>query len=822
MRSQIALGGILLLILPLASLAQSPDLFLSTATTAATEPVSVFTAPDGSGQPLSNCYVLGGALTNATITLTLLDNMGSPVVNYSYEDLWLETSLGGLQLCTNGSVADANTDVNGQTTFSGAISGGGQSDYSSGELTQVFVDGFPLTSSPGLEIYFNSGDLNGDLRVDLCDIVFFVSQFYAGSNPYSMDFYWDATFNLSDIALMAQVIALQCPGSPAPSASPPNFTSRMGIYFDTAATSNCIQSVPVGVHGPGFMYLIATDIEDLGGLAGFECGIEFTGSAAVIDWGYPGNSINFSTGNEDFAVGLSVPLPWQQTIILMDMTIVVFDPQPVTFTLRPNLLPTTGPYPAYAPPGEICNTTPIWESCRGGPAAVINGPCPPTGMDLSASLLEFELGQCDTESQILTLIETATINTSVDSLVWEIPDPGCSWLTITPTSGEINQQGGTADITFQASAVGLAPGYHECNLTIISNACHLPYAPVTVQLTVSSESPTPAISSITDVGNDQGRWVRLIWEKICYDEPGGDYDITGYEVYRRQDAYKSSEASTNDIGNNPPADQQRILGWDYIATVPAHGDQVYQYVAPTLCDSTITDGLCWSVFFLRATTPDQYTYFDSDPDSGYSVDNLAPLTPRSLHVNFAADQNTLTWEENTEEDLWHYQIYRGYLGECGLDIPTGEPVATVTGTGWSDNLAGLPGSAWDYCYWLKASDYAGNESDPTQWSQTGTTGLDEADVPVQFALHANYPNPFNPMTTIRFDLPRPAPVILSVYDVTGRLIRALLDEESVAAGKHEAIWNGRDEAGRLVATGIYFCRLQTDTFDQTQRMMLIK
>ena len=822
MRSQIAICGALLLLLPITCLAQVPDLTLSTATTLATEPVSVFTSPDGSGQPLNNCYVFGGAVTNATITLTLLDPLGVPIFNYPYEDLWLETSLGGLSLCTNGSVADANTDVNGQTTFSNAIYGGGQSDYGAGELTQVFVDGNPLNSSPGLEIYFNSADLNGDLRVDLCDIVNFVGQFFSGNYTYASDFYWDGTLNLNDIALMAQSISSQCPGSPAPNASPPSLYSRLGIYFDTAATSNCIQSIPVGVHGPGFVYLIATDISDLGGLAGFECGIEVIGPGIVMDWGFPSQSINLSTG-EDFAVGLSVPLPWQQAIILLDMTIFIADnSQPVSFNIRPNLLPTSGPYPAYAPPGEICNTTPIWASCGGGPAAVINGPCPEPGMELSSSLLEFELGQCDSESQILTIIDTGTINASVDSLIWEIPDPGCSWLTITPTNGSIGQQGGTADITIQATAVGLDPGFYECDLTIVSNACHLPYAPVTVQLTVSSEGSNPTISSITDVGNDQGRSVRIVWERICYDEQGGIYDITGYEVYRRQDAYKSYGSPTDGTDDAPHADQQRILGWDYIATVPAHGDSFYQYVAPTLCDSTITDGMCWSAFFLRATTPDQYLYFDSAPDSGYSVDNLAPMTPRSLHVNFTADQNTLTWEENTEEDLWHYQIYRGYLDECDLDIPTGEPVATVTGTGWTDDLDGLPGSAWDYCYWLKAADYAGNKSDPTQWSQTGTTGLDEADVPAQFALHGNYPNPFNPMTTIRFDLPRPARVNLSVYDVSGRLIRALIYEESVAAGKHEVVWNGHDEMGRLVATGVYFCRLQTDTFDQTQRMMLIK
>jgi hypothetical protein len=65
-------------------------------------------------------------------------------------------------------------------------------------------------------------------------------------------------------------------------------------------------------------------------------------------------------------------------------------------------------------------------------------------------------------------------------------------------------------------------------------------------------------------------------------------------------------------------------GWDYIATVPARGDAIYQYVAPTLCDSSISGGMCWSAFFVSAMTPDPLTYFDSPVDSGYSLDNLAP------------------------------------------------------------------------------------------------------------------------------------------------------------------------------------------------------
>ena len=91
-----------------------PDLTLSTAVTAAFEPVSVCTYPDGGGHPLENCFAFGGEEIDATVTLTLVDAMADPIPDYPREDLWIETSLGGLALCTDGSLADADTDFNGQ------------------------------------------------------------------------------------------------------------------------------------------------------------------------------------------------------------------------------------------------------------------------------------------------------------------------------------------------------------------------------------------------------------------------------------------------------------------------------------------------------------------------------------------------------------------------------------------------------------------------------------------------------------------------------------------------------------------------------------
>ena len=85
----------------------------------------------------------------------------------------------------------------------------------------------------------------------------------------------------------------------------------------------------------------------------------------------------------------------------------------------------------------------------------------------------------------------------------------------------------------------------------------------------------------------------------------------------------------------------------------------------------------------------------------------------------------------------------------------------------------------------------------------------------------NWPNPFNPRTTIAFDLPRAGVVQLSVHDVAGRLVRVLVDE-TLSPGSHEAVWDGRDAAGREVGSGSYVARLAFDGKVETATMSLLR
>ena len=101
-------------------------------------------------------------------------------------------------------------------------------------------------------------------------------------------------------------------------------------------------------------------------------------------------------------------------------------------------------------------------------------------------------------------------------------------------------------------------------------------------------------------------------------------------------------------------------------------------------------------------------------------------------------------------------------------------------------------------------------------------GVTEAEgQPRSYALHANAPNPFNPETMVRFDLPEAAVVRLEVYDVLGQRVRTLVSGD-LAPGSHQVVWDGRDEQGVPVGSGTYVCRMQAGSFVQVRRMVLLK
>jgi hypothetical protein len=101
-------------------------------------------------------------------------------------------------------------------------------------------------------------------------------------------------------------------------------------------------------------------------------------------------------------------------------------------------------------------------------------------------------------------------------------------------------------------------------------------------------------------------------------------------------------------------------------------------------------------------------------------------------------------------------------------------------------------------------------------------GHEDAARPLAFGLNGNYPNPFNPSTTIRYSLAAEALVRLEVFNVLGQRVRMLVADVTQPAGSYDAFWDGTNDNGQFVGSGVYLYRLQAADFVETRKMIMLK
>ncbi len=172
-------------------------------------------------------------------------------------------------------------------------------------------------------------------------------------------------------------------------------------------------------------------------------------------------------------------------------------------------------------------------------------------------------------------------------------------------------------------------------------------------------------------------------------------------------------------------------------------------------------------------------------------------------VGVTSSCNGLAYVDPSSTSTSHLYLKITGAQNCGSRMPQGNPSYFDTNT---DELALIR-------VWIEEGALA----------TASTVALQERPglLPAAYSLGANYPNPFNPSTTITYDLPESGPVTLAVYDLQGRQV-AILAQGFRRAGRHSAVWQGRNRAGESVGSGVYLYRLRTDRFTAQGKMVLLK
>lgn len=220
-------------------------------------------------------------------------------------------------------------------------------------------------------------------------------------------------------------------------------------------------------------------------------------------------------------------------------------------------------------------------------------------------------------------------------------------------------------------------------------------------------------------------------------------------------------------------------------------------------------------YYVSASSP-TFIITDSVLDyvHDFTLTSLPPVTGFSLFHNTDESLVTLSWipPETPAYPVLEYSVYRK-TGPGPAEL-----VGQTTDTGFSEEQV-LTGH---YYYYVKPV-YAPGEGAPSDTLELEILPVANEDPVVTglSALHSNYPNPFNPTTSIPLDLAKSGTVQLKIYNLKGQLVKTL-SSGRMEAGQHLFHWEGQDNNGRPVASGVYLCRLETDGYRHTIKMLLLK
>ncbi len=229
-------------------------------------------------------------------------------------------------------------------------------------------------------------------------------------------------------------------------------------------------------------------------------------------------------------------------------------------------------------------------------------------------------------------------------------------------------------------------------------------------------------------------------------------------------------------------------------------------------------------------TTDYANILDTDAGDISGGTHTLPVELSTFNITNTGRKVILAWTTQSETENQGFNIFRGVSIN---DIQNNQALklnkVLIPGAGTStqptdymfyDDKRIEYGTT--YYYWIQTVDFGGYTefTDPVSYKPTAPS--DSHDIPglLTYGLHSNYPNPFNPETTISFVLDKSSEVTLDIYNIRGQKIKSLYHDNAVSGKLYKIIWNGKNDQNRDVASGVYFYRLRT-AYSQYQKSMLL-
>jgi hypothetical protein len=199
-------------------------------------------------------------------------------------------------------------------------------------------------------------------------------------------------------------------------------------------------------------------------------------------------------------------------------------------------------------------------------------------------------------------------------------------------------------------------------------------------------------------------------------------------------------------------------------------------------------------------------------------DASLPVQMSNMEAESTVDGIELMWETASEVSSLGFHIWRSNAEDGDY-----ERITTSLIAGQGNSSSGATYNFTDKNYEANATYYYRIEQvDADGGSEMfSTIEVTALFIPTEYALSQNYPNPFNPMTTFTYDVPEVSDVTIRVYSLLGKEVRTLYSKQRMP-GRYTEVWDGTDNTGRKLASGVYFLRMQTGSFSKLRKMTLIR
>ncbi len=283
--------------------------------------------------------------------------------------------------------------------------------------------------------------------------------------------------------------------------------------------------------------------------------------------------------------------------------------------------------------------------------------------------------------------------------------------------------------------------------------------------------------------------------------PGQGFpDATGnWEATVVSEAGQPEDITFGLLGNYTGATSRDLLGYNIY-----QNGALVNTDAPIAQTAALIEGLTEGTheFYVIAA----YDEGDSEPTPTLSLD-VVLNAPANLNSTVSGSNVVSNWSAPATTRSISYKIYRN-------DVLVGEPQSTY--------YIDVNPPAGDYTYYVTAVYTGGVESGASNETEVSIgTDSDDTTIPAATAFNSIYPNPFNPTTNLYYSVSNDSNVQLAVYNLKGQMVKTIVNGHQ-AAGNYQVSWDGTDNNGNTVPSGIYFSKFQSGDYTSTKKMILMK